>query len=99
MLSSLVESKSVNHGGSLLESDCYCHALNRQLVGKVWKNFDGNTEGEIELMGDCCDVSEEINQKGGGSMPAACSCCSMTSSGAFSMDMARPILELLYNRS
>jgi len=40
----------------------------------------------------------ETDQKGGGCMFAAASCCSMTSSGAFSMDTASPILEVLWNR-
>jgi hypothetical protein len=53
-------------------------------------------KGEVELMGDYCNVLEG-DQNGGGSMPAAFSCCSMTSSGAFSMEMARPILEVLYD--
>lgn len=39
------------------------------------------------------------DQNGGGCMPAACSCCSMTSSGAFSIEMARPILDVLCEAS
>jgi hypothetical protein len=95
-MSSPVDSKIVQYDGSLLENDCCCHALNRQLVGKGFGKVSMVIQkGEVKLMGDCCNASEEFNQKGGGSMPAACSCCSMTSSGAFSMEMARPILEVL----